>query len=119
MLLVVGSVHHICEENTHKVRAEHNAFYRPGYHAPKSIHNAFYRPGYYLTARTEGQPNRQQENWSPDNFKGTQALDSRHRVSYTFKLCMGSSEYFKRLQSCEPFHTKMNPTSCLLGPHFV
>jgi hypothetical protein len=30
-----------------------------------------------------------------------------------------SFEYLKRLQSSEPLHTKLNPTSCLLGLRFV
>jgi hypothetical protein len=28
-------------------------------------------------------------------------------------------EYLIRVQSCEPLHAKMNPTSCLFGSQFV
>ncbi len=59
-------------------------------------------------------------------FKGTVQPDwicmrmlslDRHKKSFWFYHF--SFEYLNRLQSSEPLHTKMNPTSCLFESRFV
>ncbi len=43
-----------------------------------------------------------------------------HQPLYVFNFLISLlNRYVKRLQSSEPLHTKMNPTSCLFGSWFV
>ena len=42
-----------------------------------------------------------------------------HQPLYVIHFFIFDLEYYIRVQSSEPLHAKMNPTSCLLGSRFA
>jgi hypothetical protein len=68
----------------------------------------------------------------PSTFKGTVRPDwicmrvvslesplKGHQPLYVFNFLFFDLEYLIRVQSSEPLHPKMNPTSCLFGSRFT